>query len=121
MSKDKKVFEFLVDGKTFVSKKMNTQRRGLFFKEVGTSITKIQSDTENIVEHWGDLLLELPDIMWAFVKDEDKQKFSKEQFLDDLDDNIDTEFLMWGIERSFKTLEAIQDLGKTMERSSEKK
>ena len=103
-NKDKELkdtIEIICNEVTYTSKKMNPIRRALIIKKLVAKMTvkNIQADPKVGVDALGDLFEKnLPEVMWEFVKDDDKTKIGTyEKFVDDLDDKCCMNFLDWSI------------------------
>lgn len=107
MQEVKDTFEIIVDindkPTTFVTKKMNPTRRALVMEKLMSPLTDaagktekgevdIQADIAGTVK----LFNVLPEVMWEFIKDDDKQKIgTKASFTDGLDDDNSIKFIQW--------------------------
>ena len=96
-------FEIICNEKTYTSKKMNPVRRALIIKNI---IGRMNSKTanENVdtgVSSMGELFEKnLPETMWAFVKEEDKTQIgTMAEFVEELDDKNCIQFLKWAIDK----------------------
>lgn len=95
--------EIICNDKTYVSKKINPTRRALIVRSLIKPMTakNIQSDPEVGVESLGGLFeKQLPEVMWAFIKDDDKAKIgTQDDFVENLDDKSCMKFLEWSINK----------------------
>ena len=109
----KDTFEIVCGDSTFVTKKMNPIRRALVMEKIvnrmGT-ITKEDDNKANVGIMAALLKTDLPEVMWAFLKDDDKKTLTKEKFDDEIDDKSSMEFLSW-------VLSKVQELNSFLENS----
>lgn len=99
----KNTFEILVDIKgettTFVSKKFNPDRRALVMEKLMSPMAMSQQGERKLDQDIAgtvNLFRVLPDVMWEFVQDADKQKIgTKATFADGLDDDNSIQFIQW--------------------------
>jgi hypothetical protein len=121
MAKEKLLerFEFEIDGKTFVSKKMNPILRGSVMKlmknfnmPTSEKLTEEHEISMQNTDIFIDIIVNTPSVMWDFIKDEDKKMVGTyDSFLDSLCDNEMQvlDFFNW----SFKKIGELSDfLGK---------
>lgn len=100
-----KTFEIIVNGKTYISKKMNPVRRGLIMKDVIGKLSPNKKEPSEVTmsdfNNLADLFSKnIPMVMWEFVKDEDKKEIgTKEAFFEELDDENGLAFLGWCIKK----------------------
>lgn len=93
-------FEFVLGGKTYVSRKMNPELRGLCFKKYKLSevqnLDKLirmdeldEEEQQDCLRDMGAVFEITPNIMWQFIKPEDKRYIGTYDgdFLDMLADN----------------------------------
>ena len=97
MTTDKKTIDIEVNGKVYVSKKINGSRKGLLLKNVFSKMS--QGDSENQAGQMADILINhLPATMYQFIQDKDKESVGT---LEDFTENVenDEEFLAWAIKK----------------------
>lgn len=124
----KDTFEIIVDLKdqptTFVSKKMNPTRRALVFEKIMSPLVSNSPDSKKADYNVGEdikatvqLFNVLPDIMWEFVRDEDKQKIgTKISFADGLDDDNSIQFIQWCAMKLKKMQDFLGSSGETVKK-----
>ena len=109
----KDTFEIICGDATLVTKKMNPIRRALVMEKIvnrmGT-ITKDDDNKANVSIMAALLKTDLPEVMWAFIKDEHKKDLTYEKFVDEIDDKSSMEFLSW-------VLSKVQELNSFLENS----
>lgn len=106
-------FEFEIDGKTYISRKMNPVLRGGVLKKIDfeqLSILSGMGETKegdvksqaNVLHAMGAVFEVVPSIMWEFIKPEDKRHIGLyDDFLDYLCDTESQvlEFFNWCLEK----------------------
>lgn len=107
-------FEIICGESTFVTKKMNPVRRALVMEKIVGRIMGTISATDdqkaNVAIMAELLKKDLPETMWAFVKDENKKDLTYDKFMDEIDDKSSMEFLSW-------VLAKVQELNSFLENS----
>ena len=98
----KDTFEIIHNEKTYISKKVNPTRRAMIIEKVIKSMGNFSQDAEKTINNLDSMIAligtTLPEVMWDFIKDEDKKIIgTKETFVEYLDDKNCMEFLQWCI------------------------
>lgn len=117
------VFSFIVDLKdvptTFISKKLNPTRRALVTEKIIGPLAKSANTKEvpNVAEDISgvvQLFSVLPEVMWEFIKDDDKTKIgSFSVFADGLDDDNSIDFVKWCAAKLTKMNRFLEQNGQT--------
>ena len=110
----KENFEIICNDVTYTTKKMNPVRRAVVMEKiVGRmgSITQNDDNKANVGIMAALLKSDLPEVMWDFIKDDDKKNIGTyEKFVDEIDDKSSMEFLSW-------VLAKVQELNSFLENS----
>jgi len=95
-------FELKFDEKTYVLKQMNPSRKSQVIKKIviPMNTSKDASATENQLSQMADASANVPEVIWSFLKDEDKQVIGTfEKFSDEIDSNTCDQFTIWAMQR----------------------
>ena len=103
----KDIFEIKCNEKTFISKKMNPARRALVIKELLQPMAAVseKGDKDNVSANSLGIMAEvlsknLTEVMWEFVKDEDKKDIGTlEVFAENVDDKNSLLFMKWATDK----------------------
>lgn len=88
-------FEIIVNDKTYVTKKMNPKRRGLVLRRIISNMTTQDDINLSMADVFENGLV---DVIWEFLKDEDKSVIGTREILSDtVDDKSSMKFLQWCI------------------------
>lgn len=99
-------FEFEINGRTYVSKKMTPPLRARLLKVLPflkfSDLAANQNDLKMTLDVMADTFELVPSLMWEFIQDADKKDIGTYQsFLESLDDNMGMilKFLEWGVKK----------------------
>jgi hypothetical protein len=95
-------FELKFNEQTFVLKQMNPARKSKVIKNILTpwEVSKNIPTTEAQLAQMADAGANVPDVIWDFIKDEDKQIIGTiEKFVDEIDSNTCDKFTIWAMQK----------------------
>lgn len=95
-------FEFSYNEKTYVTKKLNPGRKSKVIKSIVSPMSASQeaADISVQLEFIATASDNTPEVLWAFIKDEDKKEIGTfEKFIDEIESEVCDKFTIWAMSK----------------------